>query len=95
MKVAGRVFRSSAIVKRHAYLTIESEDGYQIRIGGPLNIPKTRENGFSEEVISMIGLQGLRVLEGALLLKQWTALCTNSLYSFCFNPLDTHLADPR
>jgi hypothetical protein len=95
MEVAGRVFRSSAIVKRHDYTGIESEDGYHIQIGCPLNIPKTRENGFSEEVISMIGLQGLRVLESALLLKQWTALCTNSLYSFCFDPLDTHLADPR
>ncbi|XP_066394130.1 uncharacterized protein [Miscanthus floridulus] len=50
MKVAGRVFRSSAIVKRHDYTGIESEDGYHIRIGCPLNIPKTRENGFSEEV---------------------------------------------
>ncbi|XP_066399277.1 uncharacterized protein [Miscanthus floridulus] len=56
MKVAGRVFRSSAIVKRHAYLTIESEDGYQIQIGGPLNIPKTRENGFSEEVCESFGI---------------------------------------
>jgi hypothetical protein len=57
--VAGRVFRSSAIMKRHDYTTIESEDGYHIQIDGLLNIPKTCENGFSEEVIAMIGLQGL------------------------------------
>jgi hypothetical protein len=59
MRMAVRVFRSSAIVKRHDYTSIESEDGYQIEIGHCLNIPKTRENGFSEEVIAMIGLQGL------------------------------------
>jgi len=93
MKVAGRVFRSSAIVKRHAYLTIESEDGYQIRIGGPLNIPKTRENGFSEEVIAMIGLQGLEFRKVHCYYGQ---LCAPVRYIlFCFNPLDTHLADPR
>ncbi|OQU89334.1 hypothetical protein SORBI_3002G173400 [Sorghum bicolor] len=50
MRMAVRVFRSSAIVKRHDYTSIESEDGYQIEIGHCLNIPKTRENGFSEEV---------------------------------------------
>jgi hypothetical protein len=54
------LFRSCAIVKRLGYCTIESEDGYHIRIDGPLNISKTRENGFSEKVIAMIGLhQGL------------------------------------
>lgn len=58
-KVAGRVFRSSAIVRRHDHFRIMSEDGYLIRIGCLLNIPKTRNNGFSEEVIAMIGLQGL------------------------------------
>ncbi|ONM54310.1 hypothetical protein ZEAMMB73_Zm00001d020129 [Zea mays] len=49
-KVAGRVFRSSAIVRRHDHFRIMSEDGYLIRIGCLLNIPKTRNNGFSEEV---------------------------------------------
>ncbi|KAG0533434.1 hypothetical protein BDA96_04G193200 [Sorghum bicolor] len=47
---ARRLFRSCAIVKRLGYCTIESEDGYHIRIDGPLNISKTRENGFSEKV---------------------------------------------
>ena len=56
--MASRVFRSSAIVRRHDYTTVESEDGYLIRIARLLNIPKTRENGLSEEVIAMIGLQG-------------------------------------
>ncbi|CAD6219322.1 unnamed protein product [Miscanthus lutarioriparius] len=48
--LASRVFRSSAIVRRHDYTTVESEDGYLIRIARLLNIPKTRENGLSEEV---------------------------------------------
>jgi hypothetical protein len=59
MNVAGRVFRSSAIVKHHDCTTIESEDGCPIRLAGPFNIAKTRENGFSEKVIDMIGLQVL------------------------------------
>ncbi|WVZ60759.1 hypothetical protein U9M48_010740 [Paspalum notatum var. saurae] len=47
---AGRVFRSSAIVGRKDDAVIEAEDGYLIRICRVLNIPQTRDNGFSQEV---------------------------------------------
>jgi hypothetical protein len=58
--MAHRVFRSSAIVKRLDDRKIESEDGYNILIHSKLNIPKTHENGFSQKVIAMIDLQGLK-----------------------------------
>ncbi|CAN6301128.1 unnamed protein product [Urochloa humidicola] len=48
--VARRVFRSAAIARRHEDREIETEDGYTIKIGRLLNIPRTRDNGFSKEV---------------------------------------------
>ncbi|XP_025826509.1 uncharacterized protein LOC112901749 [Panicum hallii] len=49
-KVAGRVFRSAAIAKRHDDTAIETEDGCLIRIGRVLNIPRTLDNGFPQKV---------------------------------------------
>ncbi|TKW03753.1 hypothetical protein SEVIR_7G063300v4 [Setaria viridis] len=48
--VAGRVFRSAAIGRRHDQHAIETEDGYKIQIGRLLNVPRTRDNGFPEKV---------------------------------------------
>ncbi|CAN6320218.1 unnamed protein product [Urochloa humidicola] len=48
--VARRVFRSAAIARRHGDLKIETEDGYTIQIKRLLNVPRTRDNGFSEKV---------------------------------------------
>ncbi|CAN6234662.1 unnamed protein product [Urochloa humidicola] len=45
-----RGFRSAAISRRHGHNAVETEDGRQIRIGCLLNMPRTRDNGFSEEV---------------------------------------------
>ncbi|CAL5058006.1 unnamed protein product [Urochloa decumbens] len=47
---AVRAFRSIAIQRRHDHDAIETEDGRQIRIGRLLNMSRTRDNGFSEEV---------------------------------------------
>ncbi|KAJ1268458.1 hypothetical protein BS78_07G137000 [Paspalum vaginatum] len=52
-QLAGRVFRSSTIVRRKDDAVIEAEDGYLIRICRVLNIPQTRDNGFSQKVCEM------------------------------------------
>ena len=50
MKVAGRVFKSAAIARRHDDCDIETEDGRLIQIARVLNKSRTQDNGFSEEV---------------------------------------------
>uniref|UniRef100_A0A0A9CQ81 SANTA domain-containing protein n=1 Tax=Arundo donax TaxID=35708 RepID=A0A0A9CQ81_ARUDO len=47
---AARVFKSEAIARRRNSTTIETADGFLIRIGRLLNFPRTLQNGFSQEV---------------------------------------------
>ncbi|KAI3903290.1 hypothetical protein MKW98_031944, partial [Papaver atlanticum] len=49
---AKRVFSSAPITKRHSLVSLNSADGINILIQGPINNSRSQENGFSSEVCS-------------------------------------------
>ncbi|XP_010241510.1 PREDICTED: uncharacterized protein LOC104586089 [Nelumbo nucifera] len=51
-RLAGRVFCSTPIIKRHDSFTVETADGVVVTVKGLINNARTCQNGFSTEICS-------------------------------------------